>query len=256
VHGFGGRAIVLKDDRVSATSWAEHAAALGLELSAGDLLLEFAVRGPCVLAIDGADRLLLSQRRGVVTDLLKALAKSDLRDRWVLITTARDFQTRDLVVSALTDAGFENVGQRLPVGAIEPEDVAVLCKAFPTISALVRRGDLGERNRVLFLLREILTLPSPVGSYTEIALASAWATRGEAEVPPAPHRDQALAQLGCILVRRPDQKPGHADVDPVGFQRLIEEGAVYSHPVRGTIAFTHDVHEDWILARTFMRSIG
>ena len=250
---FDGAVLALKDDRLAGTSWDSFATSNAIDLSAEQVVSEFAMRGPCLLAIDGADRILLSSRRGVVLDLLRAIVSSPLSNRWSIATSARDFQTRDLVASALADAGFESFGHRSTVGSVELDDINVLAKAFPAIIPVASRGDLGNRNRILFLLKEVLSSSAAGATFTEVGLAHAWATRGGAVSPAQPHRDTALAQFGELLLCRPQRKPGRGDLDPDGLQVLFEEGVIYGDPSRDTLSFTHDVHEDWILARTFDR---
>jgi hypothetical protein len=249
---FRGPVLVLKDDRVQAPSWQGYATGLGIGLSASEVALEFATRGPCLLAIDGADRLLLSERRGVVEDLLRGIAACPLRDNWSVVTSARDFQTRDLAAEALSGASLET-GRRLAVGGIEAGDVSALAEAIPSLAALTARSDLGNRNRILFLLKEVLSSPHARMPYTEATLAAAWATRGSAAVPPNPRRDAALAQIGDLLVCRMERQPGRADVDAEGLEALQREGAVTTDPIRDALALAHDVHEDWVLSRAFDR---
>jgi hypothetical protein len=249
---FPGPVLVLKDDRVQATSWDTHAAANGIALHAGDVALEFATRGACLLAIDGADRMLLSSCKGVVMDLLRGIAASPLRDNWSIVTSARDFQTRDLAAAALAEAGLET-GRRILVAGVDQEEVAALKAVMPGLGTLVARSDLGDRNRVLFLLREMLTSPQARTPFTEVTLAAAWATRGATAVPSDPRRDAALAQLGDLLICRPERRPGRADLDPDGLRSLIEEGAIDPDPTRDALALVHDVHEDWVLSRAFER---
>lgn len=251
--GFDGAVLALKDDRVAASSWATHAGALGLFVGAQDVVDELAASGPCLLAIDGADRMLLSTRRGVVLDLLRAIAACPLRERWSIITSARDFQTRDLVASAMEEAELTDLGRRCAIGSLPNPDIALLSETFPAIGAVARRGDLGDRNRILFVLREVLASPNLPTPCTEIGLAAVWAGRGAGAEPAQPERDHALATIGELLLCRPERKPGRADIHPAGLAQLEAEDIVYTHPTRDTLAFTHDVHDDWVLARTFDR---
>ncbi len=248
---FWGPVLVLKDDRVDGRSWSAFAGQLGVTLSTDELAAEFASRGPCMLAIDGADRLLLSERRPVIEDLLAAISTSPLRDRWSIVASARDFQSRDLVADALTKAGLP-AGRRLVVAGVEIEDVQAIGQALPVLAAVASRSDLGDRNRILFLLREMLASPHLGATATEVQLADAWATRGAASAPPDPRRDRALAQIGDLLLIRTTRRPGRADVDPEGLLNLEREEAVHLPPGRDAILMSHDVHEDWILARTFL----
>jgi hypothetical protein len=167
--------------------------------------------------------------------------------------SARDFQTRDLVAVALDQAGLAELGRRCAIGSLDAAEIDLLSDVFPTIGALVRRGDLGDRTRILFLLCEVLASPHLPTPYTEIGLAAAWATRGATAEVPQPERDHALAAIGELLLCRPDRRPGRADVSPAGLNQLLAEDVVYAHRTRDTISFTHDVHEDWVLARTFDR---
>jgi hypothetical protein len=251
--GFDGAVLALRDDRVAASSWATHAGALGLSVGAREVVDELSASGPCLLVIDGADRMLLSTRRGVVLDLLRAIAACPLRERWSIITSARDFQTRDLVANAMEEAGLTDLGRRCAIGSLPNPDIALLSETFPAIGAVARRGDLGDRNRILFVLREVLASPKLPAPCTEIGLAAAWASRGAAAELAQPERDHALATIGELLLCRPDRKPGRADVHPAGLAQLEAEDIVYAHPTRDNLAFTHDVHEDWVLARTFDR---
>jgi len=248
---FGTPVLVLKDDRVDGRGWTAFAGQLGVTLSADEVAVEFASRGPCLLAIDGADRLLLSERRPVVEDLLAAISASPLRDRWSIVASARDSQSRDLAADALATAGLP-AGRRLVVAGVEIEDVQTIGQALPALAAVASRSDLGDRNRILFLLREMLASPHLGATATEVQLSDAWATRGAASAPPDPRRDRALAQIGELLLTRTVRRPGRADVDPEGLLSLEREEAVHLPPGRDAILMSHDVHEDWILARTFL----
>jgi hypothetical protein len=248
---FHGRAFVLKDDRVDGCDWPTFVGQLGTALSAAEFATEFACNGPCLLAIDGADRLLLSKRRGIIEDLLAAISKSPLKDRWSILTSARDFQSKDVVADALVTAGL-STGRRIEVEGVSDEDVLVIGEALPTLVAVAARSDLGNRNRILFLLREILSSPN-IGQYiTEVQLANAWASRGAALTPPDPRRDRALAQISELLLCRPTRRPGRADLDPEGLYSLEREEAVSLISGRDGVLISHDVHEDWLLARAFM----
>ncbi len=248
---FGTPVLVLKDDRVDGRGWSAFASQLGVDLSADEVAAEFASRGPCLLAIDGADRLLLSERRPVVEDLLAAISASPLRDRWSLVASARDFQSRDLVADALAAASLP-AGGRLIIAGVGIEDVPAIGQALPALAAMISRSDLGERNRILFLLREVLASPHLGATATEMQLADSWATRGAASTPPDPQRDRALAQIGDLLLTRPTRRPGRVDLDPEGLLSLEREETVHPAPGRDVILMSHDVHEDWILARTFL----
>ena len=249
---FPGPILVLKDDRIQGRSWDAYSTAIGLGLSATELAMEFATRGPCLLAIDGADRLLLSDRRGVLEDILRAIANSPLRANWSVVTSARDFQGSDRLATALGAAGLKT-GPAVPVGAVTPEDAETLARALPGLAGIVLRSDLADRNRVLFLLKGMLMLPQAQKPYTEATLAAAWSTRGADATRPNLLRDAALSRIGDLLVERPHHPPQPAEVDAGGLRTLLHEGAVSIEHLNGAISLTHDVYLDWLLARAFGR---
>lgn len=251
---FSGPRLVLKDNRITATSLQQHLAQLDIASGIDELLDDLAGPAPALCLIDGADRLLMSERRGVVTDLLAALARSPARQRWKLVTTARTFQDHDLVTSALKDAGFADQGIALRVKAIDDADASAIAGAFPAFAPLVRRDDLGGQNRSLFLIRELLrSATAPAGAVSEVDMAGAWATASSANTDLSARRSKALSELGRRLAATPGERPARADFDPIGLQALIEEGSVIVLLGRDSVALTYDVHEDWLVARSLDR---
>lgn len=249
-NAFAGPRLVLKDNRVTAKTLTHHLAQLGIHSDAAGLLDQFAGDGPALCVIDGADRLLMSERRGVVIDVLRAILASHTRAQWRIITTARSYQDRDVVADALSEAGITAHGGAVPIEAITDADVETLAVAFPSFAQLLARGDLDGQNRSLFLLRELLkrAVP-PTGAVTELDIADAWAAGEGAESGRAALRSRALAQIGSALVTTPWRLPGRAEIDAEGLQALIDEGSVLQMPNRDALRLVHDVHEDWLLAR-------
>ncbi|MGY0791980.1 hypothetical protein ACW7BJ_21640 [Azospirillum argentinense] len=247
---FDGPRFVIKDNRVTAATLAQHLAQLGVRTAPAALLDGLAGDGPALCVIDGADRLLMSERRGVVLDLFRALAMSSTTKQWRIVTSARAYQDRDLVADALTEAGLEQSGWAITIEGLTEADGETLARAFPAFAGLLRRGDLGGQNRSLFLLRELFgrSVP-PTGAWTELDIADAWAVGVLGEPGRAARRCKALAQIGGALVAAPWRLPGRADIDPEGLQALLDEGSVLQLPNRDALRLTHDVHEDWLLAR-------
>lgn len=208
--------------------------------------------GACLLAIDGADRMLLDHRREIILELFRAIAASPLRERWSILTSGRDFAQRDLIRDALRETGLE-VGERVTVGPLDDADTAVLTEAFPTAKALLSRSDLANLNRNPFMLQQLLTPSDHPAAVTEIGLADAWATRGARTAPAARERDVVVAQLAAARVAAPTVIPSIAHLNPEGVAKLIEEGSAAQLPFRDGIVFTHDVLEDWALARELQR---
>lgn len=249
---FAGSALVLSERRIVARSWSEASTSWGASIDAAELISALAPAGPCLLAIDGADRMLLDQRRDIILELFGAIASSPLRERWSIVTSGRDFAQRDLVRDALRVSGLE-VGERVTVGSLDDEDTATLASAFPAAKILLARSDLAGLNRNPFMLQQLLAPNELPAALTEIGLADAWATRGARTNPAAHERDAVVAQLAAARVAAPGVVPSVADLDPDGIAKLTEEGSVLRLPLRDGIVFTHDVLEDWALARELQR---
>jgi hypothetical protein len=254
---FSGSVFAIKDNRTTATTLQQHLEQLGIRTAIETLLAGLSGEGDALCLIDGADRLLMSDRRGVVLDLFRAIAASATRERWHIVSTARTFQQRDLVAAALSEAGIEEHGVSIDVGTIGDDDARLLSTAFPEFGPLLTRGDLSGQNRSLFLLRELLRRErAPEHAPTEIDIAAAWASADVGDAEKSARRSKALSELGVCLLAAPWRLPGRADVDPVGLQQLIEEGSAIVVPRHDSIVLAHDVHEDWLLARSLHAARG
>ena len=253
VAGFAGPVVLIKEDRVEARHWSDHVQRLGASIGATDLVDALGGSGRALLAIDGADRLLLSERRGVVHDLLSAIASKPSGRAWKILTTGRTVRGQDIVRDALEHYGLAT-GAQIGIDPLDPEDVAFVAQHIPRLAPLLDRDDLSGRNHELFTLREHLSDPEAPGVGAEIASATRWATRGQRSVPRRPERDAAIAQIAGLLVDRPGRAVGLAEIDPVGLQALIDEGHVRAQTHRDAVTFSHDVYEDWALARVFVNT--
>lgn len=244
-----GPLFVLKDNRVRARSLAEHLVQLGVSETPAQLFERLGRGGNLLILIDGADRLLLSERRGVVTDLLSLAADNLASGNWRLITSARPYQDRDLVLTALGEAEIGG-SVRLAIDAIDSEDCEAVAQAFPAFAPLLRRNDLAQQNRRLFLLRELLRLDVPPEDLiTEMHLAGKWANAEQGDASQTARRTKALSQMGRWLVEHPARAPRSAAFDPEGAHCLQSEGTLVSDPHADALTLAFDVHEDWLIAR-------
>ena len=208
--------------------------------------------GDCLLAVDGADRILLDHRRDVVLDLFRAIAASSMRDRWSIITSGRDFCHQDITCNALSEAGLE-AGEVITIGSLVKEDLDAIARAFPNIGALVKRSDLAGLNNNPFMLAQLLASKEVTTVLTEVKLAEAWATRGANATPQDYSRDRAIAQLAASRLSTPTVIPSEVDLDAEGVAVLISEGTLQRLNLGSGIQFSHDVFEDWVLAREMSR---
>ncbi len=244
--------LVLNERRVSGRTWSEVTAKWGSSISAQETIDAMSLSGDCLLAIDGADRMLLDHRRGVVMDLFRAIAGSPFRERWSIITSARDFGPQDIIHNALSETNIET-GKVITVGSLKEEDLDTVAKAFPNIGALVKRSDLAGLNNNPFMLGQLLATKDVSKALTEVELAEAWATRGSTSTPADHRRDRAVAQLAASRLSTPTIVAGSADLDAEGVATLVAEGTVQRQVLSGGIQFSHDVFDDWALAREMAR---
>ncbi|MFW2350749.1 hypothetical protein [Qipengyuania sp.] len=242
--------LVLRDNRISARSLSSHLAQLGVTSPVSALLEGMAKKGPSLIVIDGADRLLTSERREVVLDLLREIAASPHREDFRILASARAYQDREAVADALAACGFAGAGRRIDVGTLDDEECAELSRAFGQFSAVLGRRDLGGQNRSLFLIRELLKRDAPpTGRFGELDVAEAWATGDWVSPGKVERRGRALAEMGERLLDAPQRPVSRASLDPEGLRTLLEEGAISAVPGTDAVRFTHDVHEDWLIAR-------
>ncbi|WP_144423474.1 hypothetical protein [Sphingopyxis sp. 113P3] len=247
-----GPLFVLKDNRVRAGSLAEYLVQLGISETPLKLFERLGRGGNLLILVDGADRLLLSGRRGVVTDLLALVAEHLPTSSWKMITSARRYQDRDLVLTALDGAKLGGSAS-LSIDAIDAEDCEAIAKAFPVFAPLLRRHDLAQQNRRLFLLRELLKLEVlPEGRVTEMDLAGKWATAEQSDADLTSRRTKALSQMGSWLLDHPARAPGSAAFDPEGARCLLSEGTLIADPKADALSLAFDVHEDWLIARALL----
>lgn len=246
----GVRALVLKDNRVTAATLGEHLGQHGIHAQIEEILDAFAEEDEALCAIDGADRLLLSERRDVVLDLMRAIRKCATRSQWRIVTTARAYQGRDLVADALHESGFKQLGARVPIGNLSDDEISALTDRFPTFAPLLSRSDLSQQTRSLFMLRDLLRRSVPPNHVpSEVDAADSWIAGAALSAQQLAHRSQALAQFGNFLVDSPWEQPGRAQLDADGLGHLTHEGAVIQLPNQDAFRLQHDVHEDWLLGR-------
>ena len=132
-----GPLVFLKSDRLSGQSWQAFARSIGLtSTSIIALLTEIEALGAPYLCIDGIDRIEQAQR-GIVTDLIRTILRTDALSNWRIIVTARD-------------AGIEPLRNWLPsqlfagdglgmveVKAFSEEEAKALAKAVPALRGLL-----------------------------------------------------------------------------------------------------------------------
>lgn len=240
----GHGTIILKHDRLNAATWTAYAATLHLASDLPDLVTALAATGQAILVIDGLDRILDTEAAGMLGDLLRAIAASPDAVRWRFLVSTRDTAGPDI-------GAVPYLPSDLPLATItapSSRELAVLAEHFPHLRPMLARQGYAELNRNLFFLAQMAIRPSEAGASSELDLMQAWATRGASASPPDPHRDTALRALGQARVAQPfGALPKGALA--LGLRDLASEGTIADQPYRDAVTFTHDIYEDWAVAR-------
>jgi hypothetical protein len=240
----GAGLLVLKHDRLTATSWSAHAQVLGLDISIQYLVAELPANGSGLLVLDGLDRIIESGFGDLVREICDAIESSPTASLWRCLVSSRD----SAGPSPSLDTPFLRDLRSFSVGVPSPEELSQLAKAFPFLAPLLNRRGYAELNRNLFFIDQMARNPSNAGASSELDLMRAWAGRGSIETPRHLSRDSTLRSLGeQRLVRpyRPLPKTGDED----GLARLASERTVNLSSYRDVVTFAHDIYEEWAVAR-------
>ncbi|CAN1568515.1 MAG: hypothetical protein ACOVN5_09570 [Aquidulcibacter sp.] len=251
-----GPALLLKADRLTGSSWAQYAVAIGLtQVDAVPLLREIAAIGTSTLFIDGLDRIDKAQR-GIVVDLFNALESRTELSGWRVLATMRD-------------SGVEPVRTWLPrtfdsgrmttveVGPLIDEEAEELATAKPALRSLLFGPDpvrtLIRRPFFAMILNEAVLGPGTTPQ-SEIELMSRWWSRGgfDAEGVEALLRQRTLLQLVRLRALQPDTSVPLESLDPMllaSVEALRNDGVVVYTSDGHSAHFAHDIYFEWSFAQ-------
>ena len=255
-----GPVLFLKSDRLAAVSWPAFAQAHGLKhLAAKDLLAEIGAAGAPILFIDGVDRIKPADR-GVITDLLHAIAAEPALSHWRVMASSRD-QGLEAFRQWLPPSAYRATGiGDVPVGLLDDAESEALSEARPYLRALL----FGDE-----AVREIARRPffaavladqfahadaEAVAPQTENELIAAWWRAGGYNALPEAvlERQRALIDLaekgapslGKLIGARQLRDASVSHAHALKSDRIIdivEEGSVFS--------FAHDIFFEWSFFR-------
>ena len=227
-----GPLLFLKYDRVQGSSWAAFAEFLGLEhRDAAQILAEIGSCGTPTLFIDGIDRI-DPERTNVVTDILRAIKRSDHLENWTVLASSRDRGLESYRTwFPASFYGATGIGD-VSIPAFDDDEAQRLAKAVPALWPLL----FGPEN-----VREIARRPFFAGvlarnrrthevpPQTEIDLITAWWRSGGYDAPEADtvQRQRALLEIAeqglrSLGRRVPAMKLSDSTLHQV--QRLKEDG--------------------------------
>lgn len=251
-----GPALLLKADRLTGGSWAQYAAALGLEtLDPATLMTEIAVVGTPTLFIDGLDRIDKAQR-GIVLDLLDTIDRTPTLTGWRVLATLRDSGVEPVRtwLPYVLDGGHMTSIQVMPFDEVE---AGALAEARPRLRSLLF-GPEPVRSLVRRpFFAKVLDVPDIEAGDTprsEIELMRHWWVRGgfDAEGGQALLRQRALLRLVRLRALQPDAPVALDALDGALLPcigDLIADGVLEAIADHHFVRFAHDIFFEWSFAQ-------
>ncbi|MFL6726020.1 MAG: hypothetical protein ACJ8FS_05850 [Sphingomicrobium sp.] len=251
-----GSTILLKADRLSGASWAQYAASFGLDAPHLQLLLEeIEIAGTPVLFIDGLDRIDKAQR-GIVLDLLNAIAQSPGRAGWRVLATLRDSgvePVRTWLPQMLDDGRVASIR----VDTFNDEEAAALAKARPHLRSLLFGAEpvrsLVRRAFFAKILDETTVHAISVPG-SEPDLIVRWWSRGgfDASGSEARLRQRTLLRLVRLRALQPDSPVAVDSLDDSllpSVEPLVRDGVLDETDNGHFVRFAHDIFFEWSFAQ-------
>ena len=248
----GGRILFIKSDRLIGPNWAAYAQSIGLPATPlEELLAEISATGNSILFTDGIDRVEVANR-GIVTDLIGSILRSDLLAQWKIIATSRDNGIEPLRTwlppALFGDGGIGSV----EVKAFDDDEATLLAEAKPILKRLLfGEARVREIARRPFFASVLVRALPQTGEATapgsEIELIEAWWARGgyDSDGSRASHRQRALialAKAGAMTLGRRIRLEG-TDLDAL--EELKTDGILKNVRTGHSVQFAHDILFEW-----------
>ena len=252
-----GPLLVLKHDRIENRSWAAFAEALGLEHSdPAQVLAEIGSSGTPTLFVDGIDRI-DPAHKGVVLDVVRAIADSQHLDHWTVLATSRDQGLEGYRTwfpeSFYREAGIGDV----TVPPFDDAEAAQLAEGLPALAPLLLgSGNVNEVARRPFFAAVLARSGATrdAGPQTEIDLLTAWWRRGGYDGPHASviQRQRALLDVAVEGLRTLGRRVSARELDDATLDQvrgLVDDGVLQSVEDGAWYSFAHDIFFEWVLFR-------
>lgn len=249
-----GPVLFLKHDRLSGTSWTSFAAANGLtSTSLADLMAEAGAVGTPTLFIDGVDRV-EKEHRGVVLDVVRAIATVDGLADWRIVMTLRDTgigPLRNWLGGALSALGV----QTLDAPELDDQEAAALASSIPSLEpVLTSKGVVREIARRPFFAKILqqasLAGGDPTALHSEVDLIRNWWLNGgyAADGKDALLRQRAIIDLGRARARALSKPIAIARLQPGTVEQvadLVTDGILQYVGQGVSLRFAHDIFFEW-----------
>ncbi len=251
----GAPILLLRDLRIGGGGWTAHAARFGALTPLPTLLREFRLAGSRTLYIDGIDKILDPAVHVTINDLLTTIAGAPGLEDWRIVMTIREENTQRVDGWLDPDALSRLPSKSVRVEAFDEDESAEAATVLPLLRPLL--SDPQNYDKVLrrpFFLDALSRLPLPAEGEvrSEVDLVQLWWQHGgadAAEFAPAQGRRNLLLRLGERLLANPGLPLPIHELDPVPLDELRRAGVLRDVAFGSSVAFAHDIYEEWSLHR-------
>lgn len=250
----GARILVLRDLRVTGGGWPAHVAKFGPIIPLATTLRELGLGGARTLFIDGADKM-DAATQVTINDVLRTIADTTDLDDWRIVMTMREENAQRVDGWLDPEANAKLSSRTIRVEGFDDQEAVEAAEAVPLLRPLL--ADARNYDTVLrrpFFLDALSRLPVAGGAEvrSEVDLVELWWAHGGADVAefaPAQGRRNVLLKLGEQLLVKPGAPLAIRDIDPVALDELLRSGVLRHVDEGSTVAFSHDIYEEWVLER-------
>ena len=257
----GAPILLLRDLRVTGGGWPAHAAKFGVAVPIATTLRELGTGGARTLFIDGADKM-DAAAQVTVNDVLRTIADTPEMADWRVVITMREENAQRVDGWLDPVANAKLTSRTIRIDGFDDGEAAEAGEAVPILRPLL--ADARNFDAVLrrpFFLDALSRLPVAAGIdvRSEVDLVELWWTHGGADVAdfaPAQGRRNVLLRFGEHLLVNPGKPLAIRDVDPTALDELLQAGVLRQVEVGSTVAFSHDIYEEWVLERVLFDRSG
>lgn len=257
----GAPILLLRDLRVTGGGWPAHVAKFGRIASPATVLREFGLCGSRTLFVDGADKMDAAVQI-TINDLLKAIVNTPDLDDWRVVMTMREENAQRVDGWLDPDANSKLPSKTVRIDAFDDQEAAEAAEALPLLRPLLAdRRNYDTILRRPFFLDALSKLPMAAGGEvrSEVDLLELWWEHGGADdldFEPAQGRRNVLLALREQLLGKPGQPMAIRDLNPIALKKLLQAGVLRNVELGVTVAFFHDIYEEWILERVLRTRRG
>lgn len=257
----GAPVLVLRDFRVTGGGWPAHAAKFGRPIPLATLLREFGLCGSRTLFIDGPDKMDPAVQLTINDFLIAIAATPDLAD-WRVVMTMRQ-ENAQRVDGWLDPAATSQLSSKtIRIEGFDDEEASEAAQALPVLRPLL--ADSRHYDTILrrpFFLDALAHLPRPASGEvrSEVDLVELWWAHGGADgadFAPAQNRRGVLLALGAQLLMAPGRSLAIQGLDSQALDELLRAGVLRHVDLGISVAFAHDIYEEWMLERILRQRRG